>query len=85
LLYRIQWLPAARRQLRKLPKPASERVFFLVDALAENPRPEGCRKLAGHDARFRIRVGDYRAIYEVRDNMLVVLVVTVGHRREVYR
>jgi len=85
VLYRIEWLPAARRQLRKLPKAAAERVFSLVDSLAENPRPEGCRKLAGHDARFRVRSGDYRAIYEVRDRVLVVLVVTVGHRRDVYR
>ena len=85
MLYRIEWLPVARRQLRKLPRGAAERVFSLVDALAENPRPEGCRKLAGHDARFRVRSGDYRAIYEVRDRVLVVLVVTVGHRRDVYR
>jgi mRNA interferase RelE/StbE len=85
VLYRIEWLPAARRQLRKLPRSAAERVFSLVGSLAENPRPTGCRKLSGHDARFRVRLGDYRAIYEVRDEVLVVIVVTVGHRREVYR
>lgn len=83
--YQIEWLPAARRQIRKLPRPAAKRVFSLIDSLAENPRPEGCRKLSGHDARFRVRSGDYRALYEVRDEVLVVLVVTVGHRREVYR
>ena len=85
MLYRIEWLPVARRQLRKCPQAVAERVFALVDALAQNPRPVGCRKLVGHDARFRVRSGDYRAIYEVRDTVLVVLVVTVGHRRDVYR
>ncbi len=85
MVYQIEWLPAARRQLRKLPTDVAERVFLLVDALAVNPRPVGCRKLSGHDTRFRVRSGDYRALYEVRDEVLVVLVVTVGHRREVYR
>ncbi len=85
MLYRIEWRPVARRQLRKLPTAVAQRVFALVDSLAKNPRPEGCRKLAGFDARFRVRSGDYRAIYEVRDTVLVVLVVTVGHRRDVYR
>jgi len=85
VLFRIEWHPAARRQLRKLPRAAAERVFSLVDSLAENPRPEGCRKLSVHDARFRVRSGDYRALYEVRDEVLLVLGVTVGHRRDVYR
>jgi mRNA interferase RelE/StbE len=85
VIYRIEWSAAARRQIRKLPREISARLFSLVDSLAANPRPEACRKLAGHEDRFRVRAGDYRAIYEVRDTVLVVLVVTVGHRRDVYR
>lgn len=83
--YRIEWRPAARREIHKLPKDIAKRVFAVVDLLAANPRPDGCRKLAGYEARYRVRAGDYRAVYEVRDAVLVVFVVTVGHRREVYR
>ena len=56
-----------------------------IEALANQPRPTGAKKLKGRDDLWRIRVGDYRIIYEIRDRILVVLVVRVGHRREVYR
>jgi mRNA interferase RelE/StbE len=56
-----------------------------IDGLAENPRPHGCQKMHGHENLYRARTGDWRVVYEIRDNVLLVLVVAVGHRREIYR
>lgn len=61
------------------------RLRVAIDGLAENPRPPGCVKLQGGDELFRVRVGDYRIVYQIQDAVLVVLVVQVGHRREIYR
>lgn len=63
----------------------ARRVVARLEALAEEPRPHGCRKLRGQDDLYRIRIGDYRAIYSIVDNRLIVLVVAVGHRRDIYR
>lgn len=82
--YRIEYMPAAVRALRKLPAEAGRRVVAKIEALAGNPRPAGAVKLAGHEA-YRVRVGDYRVIYGIADERLVVLIVEVGHRRDVYR
>jgi mRNA interferase RelE/StbE len=56
-----------------------------IDGLAEEPRPDGVVKLKGEENAYRVRVGDYRIVYEVRDNVLLVLIVKIGHRREIYR
>lgn len=61
------------------------RLRTAIDSLAEDPRPAGCVKLTGSADLFRLRVGDYRILYQVQDRVLVVLVVDIGHRREVYR
>lgn len=61
------------------------RLREAIDGLAENPRPSGCVKLQGGDELFRVRVGDYRIVYQIQDTVLVVLVVQIGHRREIYR
>ena len=82
--YRIDLLPSASRALARLAGPLKKRVSARIDALAEEPRPPGCRKLAGSNY-WRIRIGDYRVLYSIEDAILVVLVVRVGHRREVYR
>ncbi|MCC7089176.1 MAG: type II toxin-antitoxin system RelE/ParE family toxin [Dehalococcoidia bacterium] len=74
----------AERQVRRLPPSVRERVLRAAYALADDPRPPGVRKMRGADLRYRIRVGDYRVIYEIHDNVLLVLVVEVGNRREVY-
>jgi mRNA interferase RelE/StbE len=60
------------------------RILQEIDRLSDTPRPPGCKKLKGRDA-YRIRVGDYRVVYEVRDDVLVVLVVRVAHRSEAYK
>lgn len=83
--YRIEFAPTAKRQFDRLSRDLKERLRPHIDALAADPRPSGVRKLAGSEGLYRIRVGDYRVIYEVRDDELLVLVVRVGHRRDVYR
>jgi mRNA interferase RelE/StbE len=75
----------AAREIRALPRNVQERVMAKVVALAENPRPAGCVKLSGAADYWRIRSGDFRIIYQILDTRLVITVVKVGHRREVYR
>ena len=83
--YALQFRPAALRQLRKVPKDALRRIRMATEDLRDEPRPEGAAKLAGTHDLWRIRVGDYRVVYTIADDVLVVTVVRVGHRREVYR
>ena len=73
----------ANRQLSKLDQTVRKRVGAAISALTVNPRPPGCKKLVGVDA-WRIRVGDWRVIYQIHDKQLIVIVVRVGHRRDVY-
>jgi mRNA interferase RelE/StbE len=83
--YRIEVAPAAARQLRKLDAPARRRIQAAVELLADDPRPAGAKKLVGGQGEWRVRTGDYRVVYEIRDRVLLVLVVAVGHRRDIYR
>jgi mRNA interferase RelE/StbE len=83
--YRIEFAPAADRDFRALAEDVRRRLRPRIDALAENPRPHGVETLEGEKNLYRIRVGDYRIIYQIRDDVLVVLIVRIGHRREVYR
>ena len=82
--YGIAILRRAQKELAQLPSPAYESVRDAIGALAETPRPAGCRKLSGREG-WRIRVGDYRIIYEIDDERQRVTVLHVGHRRDVYR
>jgi mRNA interferase RelE/StbE len=82
--YRVRLAPAAVRQLRKLDPPGRRRVQAAIDLLAEDPRPPGARQLVGGAGEWRVRTGDFRIIYDIRDEELLVLVVKVGHRRDVY-
>jgi mRNA interferase RelE/StbE len=81
--YRIEVRPAALRALRKVPPDVRPRLQGAVALLATDPRPPAARALGGRPG-YRVRVGDYRIVYTVRDDTLVVVVVTLGHRREVY-
>ena len=83
--YEVRLLVTARRQLLRIPVRIRSRIAVAIGALADDPRPPGCKKLAGSSDYFRIRVGDYRVLYEVRDRDILVLVIKIGHRREVYR
>lgn len=85
MLYRIKITSGAERDLHALPTNILKRVNARIAALAERPRPDGVKKLSGTDNLYRIRVGDYRVIYEIRDEAVVVIVIRARHRREAYR
>jgi mRNA interferase RelE/StbE len=85
MAYEVRLKPSAQRALRKLPAQIQSRIGSRLDGLASNPRPPGCEKLGGVDDLYRIRAGDYRVVYQILDAVLVVLVVTIGHRGDVYR
>jgi mRNA interferase RelE/StbE len=83
-LYELRFRPAALRQLRKLDVQVARRIKSATEALRTEPRPHGVKALAGQHGWLRIRVGDYRVVYEVRDSELVVLVIEIGHRSQAY-
>jgi len=83
--YRVELRPAAVRALRKLDPPVARRVQGVITLLAQDPRPPASKPLAGRPGRWRVRVGDYRVIYTIDDNVLIVLVLSLGHRRDIYR
>lgn len=82
--YRVELRPAAVRALKKLDPPIRRRIQGVITLLAEDPRPPAARALRGRPG-LRVRVGDYRIVYTVADDVLLIVVVTVGHRRDVYR
>ncbi|SRR6266540_3886293 len=82
--YTVLVKPSADQALRKLPESIQKRLVAALDALCDDPRPPGCVKLKGEEGLWRIRVGDYRIVYTVRDEEVTVLVVRVAHRKEVY-
>jgi mRNA interferase RelE/StbE len=84
-MYRVLLERAAEKDLARLASEIHDRVIVAIRALAENPRPSGCRKLAGSKKDWRIRVGDYRVVYEIADEIRVVRINRVRHRREIYR
>jgi len=84
-MYRVLLERAAEKDLTRLSSEIHDRVIAAIQALATNPRPSGCRKLAGSKSDWRIRVGDYRVVYEIADAIRVVRVNRVRHRREIYR
>ncbi|NJN45124.1 MAG: type II toxin-antitoxin system RelE/ParE family toxin [Anaerolineae bacterium] len=83
--YQIEWKHSAQKELRKLPAEMIQKIIEAVDALRENPFPPGCRKLAGSEQTWRIRIGNYRVIYNVFSNILVIEIVRVAHRKDAYR
>lgn len=85
MIYRAELTPRAQRDFRKLPRHIQPRIAKKIDALAESPRPGGAEILSGSERLYRIRAGDYRVIYQIQDELLVVLVVRIGDRKEIYR
>jgi len=83
--YSIEVLPAAERELRKVHPQMRARIRGAVLKLAMDPRPPGARALKDRPGYLRVRIGDYRVIYTIKDDVLTVVVVRVGHRRDVYR
>jgi len=83
--YSILIKASAEKEIEKLPKPDRVRVVARILALAKAPRPPGCEKLAGYDDRYRIRQGILRIVYSIEDRELLVWIVRVAHRKDVYR
>ncbi len=83
--YRLEVRPAARKALKTLPKDEFLRIDGRIMQLMENPRPSGAVKMKGREDLYRIRVGMYRILYQIQDDRLVIIVVNIAHRREVYR
>jgi len=82
--YRIEFRPAALRELRKIDRSTQPRIQGAISLLAKDPRPPASRPLRGREG-YRLRVGDYRIIYTINGGVLLIVVVTIGHRREVYQ
>lgn len=82
--YRITLAPAAARQLRKFDPQVRRRIQAALELLAGEPRPPAATRLVGGSGEWRVRTGDYRIIYEIHDDQLLVLVLRIGHRRDVY-
>ncbi len=85
MAYQIRIKSQAEKALAKIPNPHRRRIVQAIDALARSPRPEGCKKLTGADDAYRIRVGDYRIVYEIVDKVLMVYIIRVAHRKDIYR
>jgi mRNA interferase RelE/StbE len=82
--YSVEVAPAAVRQIKKLDRAVQKKILARIERLADVPRPPGCVKLSGRDDVYRVRVADFRILYSVADGTLIVLVLKVGHRRDVY-
>lgn len=85
--YRIEFNKRYLKDLEKIPSRSQKQIQSEIAALALDPRPNGCKKLQGSDSvsLYRIRCGDYRIVYTINDSVLLILIIEVGHRREIYR
>jgi len=83
--YRVEIARRALKSIQALPKKEQQRVRAAIELLADTPRPPGCVALKGERSAYRVRVRDYRVVYEIHDARLLIQVVRVGHRRQVYR
>jgi mRNA interferase RelE/StbE len=81
----VQLARPVAKELEKLPSKAVQRISNAIHGLADNPHPRGCKKLVGEENTYRIRVGEYRVIYEIHEREVLVLVVRVRHRKDVYK
>jgi mRNA interferase RelE/StbE len=83
--YSVEFSKGARKQFIKLPIDVQKRIQTKINDLAIEPRPNGIKKLQGDDNSYRIRVGEYRVVYEIEDDVLIVTIIKVKHRSEVYK
>jgi mRNA interferase RelE/StbE len=82
--YSVQWKASAAKEIKKLPKKDLQRVITKINALKQNPFPNGSLKLTGSECTYRFRVGDYRVIYNLLESILTIEIVRVRHRKDVY-
>lgn len=83
--YLIEFSKRAEKQFLALPQSIQKRLVPYINALAETPRPSKVKKLVGEENQYRIRVGDYRIVYQIQDQLLLVLILKIGHRSDIYR
>jgi mRNA interferase RelE/StbE len=83
--YRIELSATAEKQFRKLPKSAQRRLAIAINSLASDPRPRGSRRLQGYEDVYRVRSGVARIIYSILDKRLLIIVLKIGHRKDIYR
>lgn len=83
--YKIEITASAEKSLKKIPKKDLEKIVEAIQVLAISPFPSGCRKLKGEENVYRVRQGNYRIIYEIIDSKLIVLVLKIGHRKDIYK
>lgn len=85
MAYQVEITPAAQRTIKKLSKNVQRKIISTIEKLANEPRPVGVVKLSATENLYRVRTGDYRIIYEIRDKILLIVITKVGHRRDVYK
>lgn len=83
--YQILWKKSAVKELQKLPPDIARSIFSIISGLSDEPRPHNTKKLISLDNHYRMRVGDYRVVYRVEDEILVIEIIRIGHRKDVYR
>ncbi len=83
--YKVEFSKAASKQFKKLPVNLQGRIQIKIDELATEPRPDGVKKLKDRENAYRIKVGDYRILYKIIDDILLITVIKIGHRKDVYR
>jgi len=83
--YKIEWVKSAEKEFHKLPKKEKALLIGKILELSKNPRPNGSKKLEGAENTYRIRHGDFRVLYQIEHGILLILIVRVAHRKEVYR
>jgi len=74
----------AQKALKKISNPYKTNLIQAIDRLSDNPRPDGCKKLKGSESLWRIRVNDYRIVYQIKDEHLLILIIRIGHRKDIY-
>jgi len=83
--FQLEWKSSTKKDLRKLPKEEVPKILAAAEGLITNPNPVGSKKLKGRESIYRLRVGNYRLVYEVLGDQLVILVIKVGHRKDIYK
>lgn len=85
MMYHVYITEKAFKQLSKLPKPIQKKISENIDALSDNPRPAQSKKLKGYDDLYRIRIADYRVVYEIVNQQVLITILRVAHRKDVYK
>ena len=83
--YRIAWKNSAKKELKRLDRTVIPKIIAAAESLAADPHPSGHKKLQGSEHTYRIRIGDYRVVYSIEDQILLIEIIKVGHRKKVYK